>query len=148
MLAKPFLLSRIMKSFVTACELPQQTSPRFWMNLVQLYFNRSHIQISLECTLLTFTTPFVATCLWKRVAKAEIQEHYEAFFFFFKGLLKIWVLGYFLQKHKMQKLSICFSADWYIYAISSKFSCIQFLRPLMKESNFMCGASTEYLKFT
>lgn len=139
MLANPFLQCRIMKSFVPVCELLQQTSPRFWMNLVQLYFNRSHILISLECVLLAFTAAFVATCLWKRVVKAEIQEHYEAFFFFFlEGFdenFEFWVI--FFRNIKCRNYQfVLVQTDT---SMQSPENSVTILKPLMKESNFMCG---------
>lgn len=42
----------------------------------------------------------------------------------------------------MQKLSIYFSADHYIYGLSRDFSCMQFLRNLMQESNLIYGVSS------
>lgn len=68
--------------------------------------------------------------------------------FFGKGWWKFKVWVSFHQKHKMQKLSIYFNADCYIYGLSRDLSYMQFLRSLMQQSDFMCGLSwTEYIRY-
>lgn len=128
------------RKFVTVCECRWQTSIRFWVNVVSL------ISIGLACrflqkqTLLTFRVASVTTYLWKTMAMCEIQELSKKDFWQRWWKFTVWVN--LLQKHKMQKLSTCFSADSYTYGLSRDFHCMQFLRRWMQESGFVYGLSS------